>query len=161
MAKAWIIIILLYLGGLVGILEWFGRFEAYYSFKWNSSTAQAVAVSVRQQPDAQILVNGESHYSYPIRYKTASGQDVTVSPYLPKSVIDNLATGGAVNLLYIQENPHRTMLQRDLPRLPMGFGALFIGLACIALGMVAMNTREKWSRFTKYLRGGGGADDES
>jgi hypothetical protein len=157
--KAWLIIILLYLGGLIGIVEWFDRFEEYYSFNWNSSTAPAVAVSVRLQPDAQILVNGETHYRYPIRYKTASGQDVIVSPYLTRTVIENLAAGVAVNLLYIQGNPHRTMLQRDLPKLSMGFGALFLGFACIAMGIVAMDTRDKWSRFTKYLHGSGGVGD--
>ena len=163
MFKAWLVIILFLLGGLVGILGWFSDFVPYYSFSSSSKSAIATPASKSQKPSQATNYLGETRYQFPLRFRTESGSEIVSSSYfkntyVPRRALDALERDGQVTVLYLPDDPQRVLFEGDVQKLPRGFGSLALGLACFAVGTLLIGRRYRLARYTKYL--GRGDSDE-
>lgn len=130
--KAWLVIILFFLGGSAGFLGWLADFAPYYSFATNSKSAVAVAASKTQKPGDATNYLGEPRYQFPLRFKTDSGNEVVSSSYykntyVPRRALDALERVGRVTVLYLPDDPQRVLFEGDVEKLPKGWGSLAWG----------------------------------
>lgn len=161
MFKAWLVIILFFLGGLAGVLGWFSDFAPYYSFSSSPKSAIATPASKSQKPGDVTNYLGEARYQFPLRFRTESGSEVVSSSYftntyVPRRALDALERDGQVTVLYLPDDPQRVLFEGDIQKLPRGYGSLAWGLACLAIGIVLIGRRYRLARYTKYLGRGNG-----
>lgn len=156
MFKAWFVIILFFVSGAAGILGWVADFAPYYSFASGSKTAVAVAATHTQKPGEATSYLGETRYQFPLRFKTDSGNEVISSSYytktyVPRRALDSLERGSPVTVLYLPDDPQRVLFEGDVEKLPMGWGSLVWGVACLVVGILLIPRRYKLARYTRYL----------
>lgn len=165
MFKAWFVVILFFLAGVAGLLDWLTDFSPYYSFSRGSRSATATAVSAAQKPGDTTTYLGDPRYQFPLRFKTESGNEVISSSYfkntyVPRRALDALERDGHVTVLYLPDDPQRVLFEGDIQKLPKGWASLAWGLACIGIGALLIGRRFWLARHVRYLGRGGATDDQ-
>ena len=165
MFKAWFVIALFFLGAVVGVLGWLSDFIPYYQFAKNSRSAMATAASPTQKPGEMTSYLGEPRYQFPLRFKTASGNEVVSSSYyrntyVPRRALEALDREGRVTVLYLPDDPQRVLFEGDIQKLPRGWGSLALGVACSVVGALLVGRKFRLVRYTKYLGHGHAPTDE-
>lgn len=156
MFKSWFLIILIFVGGITGVLGWLTDFIPYYSFSLNAESAVAVPVSNLQKPSDPFSYLGEIRYQFPLRFTTKNGKEIISSTYykntyVPKSAIDAIEKNGQVTILYLPDEPQRVLFEGDIEKLPKGLISLAWGIVGIILAIYLVPHRYRIARYTKYL----------
>ena len=156
MFKSWFVIILVFVGGVTGILGWLVDFAPYYAFASKARSAEATPAYKTQKPGSTASYLGETRYQFPLRFRTESGQEVVAggyytNTYVPRRALDALERNGRVTVFYLPDDPERVLFEGDIQKLPRGYGSLVWGLACLAVGVALVPRRYQLARYTKYL----------
>jgi hypothetical protein len=143
MYRAWWLIILMFVGSLVGFLEWIADSWRYHEFNTAGRPAMAAKVAKSQKPGRTIVYLEETRFEYPIRFTTESGQDISTVAYVPQRFLDEVERDGAAPVIYLKDEPRRLIFPGDLERMPKHYGALLFCAACfiVALGLIKIRYR--------------------
>lgn len=149
MFKVWFLIMLFFVGCLTGLLSWIADFSRYYDYSAHGKTTEATLLIRTATPTRSLFVDGETKYQIDLKFKTDDGVDVTVSPYLPASVIEKLKTDGSAEIVYLVDDPRSVIYKGQ--ELPKNFGSLLLGLLSGIVGVLLLTIRHKLVPYAKYL----------
>ena len=139
--KTWFLIMLMFVGVAVGILDWAADFVRHREFSNDGVSVMATRAAESQKPGRTLVVYDDVRFEYPVKFRTEAGQDVSTIAYVPRAFIDKVEATGTAPLIYLRDQPTRLMFPGDLERIPKHYGSLAFAVACLLAGIGLIGIR--------------------
>jgi len=108
----------------------------YVEFKNYARTSTASLSRKVVNPESTIVVKGQQMYAYPLVFKSDTGQNIHVSPYVDASMKNELLAGNSIQIMYLSNNPRRIFFTTE--EFSPGILWFVLGLVSGAAAMFAL-----------------------
>jgi hypothetical protein len=136
---AWQFRILLLLAALTGFLGSFVEYEDYHAFQVGSRIAKAIPASKWEVPGHKMVIEGQEKTQFALKFNTDKNDQLFISPYLPKPLLDQLNRDGYIEIAYRVDDPQRFIFKGE--QLPTGRFWLFFGIVSSGLFAISLRLR--------------------
>jgi hypothetical protein len=126
--------------GLSGLFVW--GITTYQNWDFNAHSRPAMAESVWTRPTEQnvvvykTVIEGIEKIQVELKFRTESGEQIRISPYVSRAVVDQLVKGEKVELRYLQDRPQRIEFKGEVLKKDTLF--LVIGLVMTGVFLLAL-----------------------